>query len=41
MVDFYGVVDPAVEMWNTLLTDVANKPATIKNHAKAIKKNSK
>ena len=24
MLDFYGDVDPAVEMWNTLFTDVAN-----------------
>ena len=24
MVDFYGDVDPAVEMWNTLFTDVVN-----------------
>ena len=30
MVDFYGDVDPAVEMWNTLFTDVANKHAPIK-----------
>ena len=30
MVDFYGDVNPAVEMWNTLFTDVANKHAPIK-----------
>ena len=30
MVDFYGDVDPAVEMWNTLFTDVVSKHATIK-----------
>ena len=30
MVDFNGDVDPAVEMWNTLFTDVANRPAPIK-----------
>ena len=31
MVDFYGDVNPAVEMWNTLFTDVVNKHAPIKN----------
>ena len=30
MVDFYGDVNPAFEMWNTLFTDVANKHAPIK-----------
>ena len=30
MVDFNGDVDPAVEMWNTLFTDVANRHAPIK-----------
>ena len=29
MVDFNGGVDPAVEMWNTLFTDVANRHAPI------------
>ena len=29
MVDFNGDVDPAVEMWNTLFTDVANRLAPI------------
>ena len=27
MVDFYGDINPVVEMWNTLFTDVANKHA--------------
>lgn len=30
MIDFNGDVDPAVEMWNTLFTDVANRHAPIK-----------
>ena len=30
MIDFYGDVNLAVEMWNTLFTDVANKHAPIK-----------
>ena len=30
MVDFNGDVDPAVEMWNTLFTDVANRHVAIK-----------
>lgn len=30
MVDFYGDVNLAVEMWNTLFTEVANKHAPIK-----------
>ena len=30
MVDLNGDVDPAVEMWNTLFTDVANRHAPIK-----------
>ena len=30
MIDFNGDVDPAVEMWNTLFTDVASRHALIK-----------
>ena len=30
MVDLNGDVDPIVEMWNTLFTDVANRHAPIK-----------
>ena len=30
MVDLNGDVDPTVEMWNTLFTDVANRHAPIK-----------
>ena len=30
MVDLNGDVDPAVEMWNTPFTDVANRHAPIK-----------
>ena len=29
MVDLNGDVDPAVEMWNTLFTDVANRHAPV------------
>ena len=32
MVDLNGDVDPAVEMWNTLFTDVANRHAPIKKN---------
>ena len=38
MVDFNGDVDPAVEMWNTLFTDVANRhPPNKKNRIKGEK----
>ena len=32
MIDLNGDIDPAVEMWNTLFTDVANRHAPIKKN---------